>query len=909
MAVLALACEPSVRGRCTQNSDCRVGASCIEEGAALGICVAASGSCSPACARGELCSAGTCAVLKPVVSVTIDPSTFLSPQAPQVTVHVEASPQLTLGEIAVEVDTTEAVASGTVAQALSAQVSVRATLTYFTGGPDPAPGETAQSVSVPALIDNVAPAVTVSGDAVGAWVPRTGNALQIKATADDGQGSGAQSATLAFDRCPQQGACSYTGVAGAPANGVVSFSFQVPRSVQDAGSEALLPVTVTTVDRAGNAAVSKVSLQIDDAPPVLGAFTLVTAGVAGEDGKTWFVGGASAAPVEIAVPVSDAGSGVGSVVLTLVDTVASGTSLTPLPINPSPADGTVHFLVPASAVQGREGHLRFSLTATDAVQHSTTQAASDTNAIWVDDVPPVVSAATVDLTSATPAGVCSGDVTCGRTATQLLRDDTAKVSFDVHDCGSGIRGFQQLGVVAGGSTSLVQASGTKTGSACGSASTNQTHHYTVNVSFGTAAASLGSAAADGTSLVQLTVIAQDLSAHAAQNASGSARLSHWRWKRTLPAAITGAPALLPGTAGARQIAVGTSAIGNNLFVLGADGSVAWSATLASGIAGDVVTGANGVVYAVSPAASCGIACIGTLNIVTQAVTAVCSAPGASFGVQPALATISEQESAVVAATATSASGKNLWLFSSASCQAPSSSAFASDFTGVSASGTSAFVSHDTGFSSFDLRDLSLTASTTITTAAVAPPAVSLPDAIYASGSSLFRTQQSACSRGAKCWQTGSGFDPATSAAALPFTPVFDGTSIWSSDENGTVYTWPQAGGGTPGFSLTLNSATSAPVLLQDGTALLLQASDGSLKVVDPPSIAPGSLGAYGAVASVPISPVLDVRGSFGVAYVALDGGLLVAVETPAPPLAAGDGVWPRPGRDSCNSRSEGFACP
>jgi hypothetical protein len=114
LLVLALACEPSVHGRCTQSSDCRAGVSCVEEGAELGICVAASGSCSPACASGELCSAGSCAVLKPVVSVTIDPSTFLSPQGPQVTVHVEASPQLALGSIAVEVDTTQAVASGVV---------------------------------------------------------------------------------------------------------------------------------------------------------------------------------------------------------------------------------------------------------------------------------------------------------------------------------------------------------------------------------------------------------------------------------------------------------------------------------------------------------------------------------------------------------------------------------------------------------------------------------------------------------------------------------------------------------------------------------------------------------------------------------------------------------------------------
>ena len=44
-------------------------------------------------------------------------------------------------------------------------------------------------------------------------------------------------------------------------------------------------------------------------------------------------------------------------------------------------------------------------------------------------------------------------------------------------------------------------------------------------------------------------------------------------------------------------------------------------------------------------------------------------------------------------------------------------------------------------------------------------------------------------------------------------------------------------------------------------------------------------------------------------YVPDGAGWLWAVNLPAPPMQASATAWPRPGRDSCNSRSAGAACP
>src|SRR5882672_8848929 len=99
-----------------------------------------------------------------------------------------------------------------------------------------------------------------------------------------------QSATLTFDLCPATAACSYAGAVVSQAGGSTVFSFLVPRTAQAAGAEIPMAVTVKAQDVAGNQAQGTGSLKIDDAPPQIGAFTVISnGGVNGEDGKTWFL--------------------------------------------------------------------------------------------------------------------------------------------------------------------------------------------------------------------------------------------------------------------------------------------------------------------------------------------------------------------------------------------------------------------------------------------------------------------------------------------------------------------------------------------------------------------------------------------------------------------------------------------
>jgi hypothetical protein len=63
-----------------------------------------------------------------------------------------------------------------------------------------------------------------------------------------------------------------------------------------------------------------------------------------------------------------------------------------------------------------------------------------------------------------------------------------------------------------------------------------------------------------------------------------------------------------------------------------------------------------------------------------------------------------------------------------------------------------------------------------------------------------------------------------------------------------------------------------------------------------------------ALSGAPVAPAIETRGTGGVAYVSDGQGWVWALQLPAPPLAAGAAVWPRPGRDSCNSRNAASPC-
>jgi len=94
------------------------------------------------------------------------------------------------------------------------------------------------------------------------------------------------------------------------------------------------------------------------------------------------------------------------------------------------------------------------------------------------------------------------------------------------------------------------------------------------------------------------------------------------------------------------------------------------------------------------------------------------------------------------------------------------------------------------------------------------------------------------------------------------------------------------------------------VLLQGQTVLVVR-SDGVVALASAAGVVPLL---QVALTSAPVAPVVDTHGSGGVAYVADGGGWVTALQIAVPPLAAGQNAWPRPGRDSCNSRNAASSC-
>ena len=964
LAALAalVACKPAVRGLCANQADCRQGSYCSLHG----ICLASSGTCSPACLAGEICSGSTCAALMPTISV-VPPAAAISPASPQITVRLDAASAVVLHGLSVEVDSDVAVASGSIASpqpgdnlvtlasfktGVVGAVSVRATLTWLP--PGASSDSELLSVAQPATIDAAAPAVSVfvpaATDAVNGWVPRTTGNLEVRATADDGAGTGAQSATLTFDTCPAAFPCSYPGVVVSTNAGATVYSFQVPREVQAAGSEAALPVTVKATDGAGNTGQGTASLQIDDAAPQIAPFTIVSpGGVGGEDGKTWF---SNAADLEIAVPVTEQGSGLASVTLHLTDP-----GMPPDPAGTQQSDGW-HFILSASHVTGREGPLSFTISATDKLSHL----ASSASDVSVDAKPPALTPPHVVYSSATqqpaPCGPAEtqGVFNCGRQSASvsphLLRDDTATITFDALDCGSGIPGsIPVLAVTSGGQTKTVaaqKASPPTDAGTCTNGSPNKLHHYTAQVSFADNAPALDAPDASGTVQVRLASSGADRAGNGGQSPAGTASpdgialLSLWRWKAKLPAVAAGSPALAPGTAGARTVVVSATGSAPNLFALGPDGTPQWNATLSPNVVGDVAVGAQGAAY-VSASVSCGATSSCTaVNVVappggSTGTPVACQASSVTWGASPAIGSSSGSDVVYAVATARLAGIDNLYSFApGASCTKSASATVApvtDDVAAVSAGLGAVFASNNNGFTSVDQNGAGFSATQVqfeaglTTSTVVAAPSTSSDSgkggAFFGTTGgtpALRRTVRTVCGAGSvPCWEVASGFPLAGvgTGSNLPFTPVFDGTTLWTIDDQGVVYTWAQQTGAT-GSTLDLLEPASPPVLLQgpalvvtqSGLVKVLTASGAALSALTLLDVAPGS--AY-ATSRVP-PPVVDCRTSAcsgtGVAYVSGPSGWLWAVQVPAPPLASSTTVWPRPAHDSCNTRNSAESwCP
>jgi hypothetical protein len=827
------------------------------------------------------------------------------------------------------------------------------------------------------LPDSTRPTVTVfvpvASDAVNGWVPLTSGNLEVRATVVDGTGGAVKSATLSFDLCPSAAACTYAGTVLSQANGTTVYSFTVPRSVQAAGSEAPLAVTVTAQDVAGDQGNGASVLQIDDAPPTVGALKLISAGVVGEDGKTWFMGDNGAAPVEVSVPVTDNGAGFGSLKLHLDPAdLYGGFPAGSLDVTGMPAADGVHFLLPASGVRGHEQHLRFTLTASDLLLHPVTIGPDDPRTmIWVDALPPVIAfAPRVDYTSASGvnpqcATPDSSTYKCGRqSSSHLLVDDTATVSFDVYDCGVGIIPGQPDASVrtnAGAAHAAPVSQIAMDGAPC-SGSTNKTHHYRFTINLASQAPVLDPPDPTGTTLVQLVANAVDgLQQTSSRGAPGSAitgdglaLVSLWRWRNQVAGAISqasGSPALIPrSTAGARQIAVGTTLVGSgsNLFVLNADGSLSWSAQVSPGVGGDVAAGPTGKLYAGSPAASCTTPCGATFNIIiaptsgsTGAVHACTSASNSSltnvsFGAPPAI--VAGPERAVVAATAHSGlTTNNIFIFEdTGSCVLDSSTSVGvnTDYRGITANWSTPstiFLSTAQGFSSADWSGSGFGAAAayntlTATVPTQSPPAVAALSTVHAFFGSVASDNKvrgavpSTCVATA-CWIDDSTFPSAQAGNPVPSTPVFDSMAVYAADDHAMIYAFPRSAGG-PSWSTKdfvhpspalpsppwppapASGTSSAPVLLQ-GQAVLLVRNDGVVALASSSGIAPLLMVKP---LAAPVSPVVDTRGSGSVAYLVDGEGWVTALQIAVPPLLAGPNVWPRPGRDSCNSRNAASSC-
>ena len=372
-----------------------------------------------------------------------------------------------------------------------------------------------------------------------------------------------------------------------------------------------------------------------------------------------------------------------------------------------------------------------------------------------------------------------------------------------------------------------------------------------------------------------------------------------------------------------MLATAATGTGNaNLFALGADGSLAYSAAVSPGIGAEIAVDSQDAVYAVFANGT-----ISTLNIIRKPLTGTSSAPpdnpactatNTGFVNPAAIATISGKDVAVVASGYHSSTGNNLFLFQDQSGACGQVAAqlvpgVSGDFAGVTLASGMAFLADTRGFSSvkqigngFDLTSV-VTYSPPLPSSA--PPSLAGGSAIFASLStdeSVRRTTE-VCSGGLACtsWQTATGFSPAAASSNLSFTPVFDASNIWTVDDKGLVYAWSKDKGTlAAGFPVTLTSQAAPPVLLQAGALLVQQ--DGGVTLVSPQGTAL-TIWNVGSLGGAQVAPAVDTLAVGGIAYLPTPS-YLYALHVPSVPLAASSAAWPRPGRDSCNSRNAASLC-
>ena len=1048
---MTLACRPAVSGRCSATSECGTGAVCD---VADHLCVKDTTTCTPACPAGQQCLGGNCQTS--LASVTlVAPSAPLSPGKDLVVVHVTSDPSLKLGQLRVQATNASGgalVAAGLLQTAVVGDPQV--VLSSFTSGVQgpgnleailsftTADGASAEvhSTSVPVQLDSLPPvistiAATPSSDSVGGWFPRTTTGtVVITALVDDTKdGSGPDTASLTVGP-PCAAGCTIAGTASPAVNGAATFSFTVPRTVQAAGKEAAITLTVSAVDKSGNAAVKTGKLQIDDAPPVIDPTSLavLTPGVRGEDGQLWFPAGTSGMDVEVSLKASDAGAGLSATDLVLSLATAdidAGKPATVQGFLSGTLDGTVHFKVPTTRTSKREGRLHFTVAIKDKLGHAAQTAASDGSAILVDDLPPVVSWAVADYAHASPdwALVCGqadlgrdlGTFHCGRgpkgAPVHALRDDLVPATFTVLDCGAGVAGAKWSAssggqpTVPADATDVTVTNPTPAPGGCANGSPNIVHAYRFVIDLSAAAPLLAPPDSAGTVVVYLAQTALDRvgGAGASPDATptdGAVLVSRVRWSAKLGGTPSGSPALLyPGPVVSpattpRTLAVPLlqanqsstpphavelfDATGKPLapvmFSDGGNGDVTATGDVAAGSASSFwFVGPSYTSTATSstclPATTCSKLFLTQFSGSTFS-TLACEAEG---GVQGALslklsgttttAGTVASDVAVSAITANLATDQAatfvLTTGGTAECNRKGSFssglAIVEPLTGVSLGGAMAFFSSAKGFVSVGLynnNNLGNPQASFVdgSGAVVLPAAPALlgpstqPTPFFGAHNSsstpqarlrraLFNsagTNVPACGNSNACWTPASW---AEQAMALSHTPVHDGAAVFGVDDRGALRAVVLASGSELGAAGGISPAdfngnptstpmqVSPPVLLGAASAsprpaLLVQADGVVRRVVAATGDSTPLLAVHATAAGIrPVPPVLDARGAGSVAYL-IDGGCTVApsacgaswvwaLQLDDPPLPASATAWPRPARDSCNTRSLESACP
>jgi hypothetical protein len=430
-----------------------------------------------------------------------------------------------------------------------------------------------------------------------------------------------------------------------------------------------------------------------------------------------------------------------------------------------------------------------------------------------------------------------------------------------------------------------------------------------------------------------------------------------RWARQLSggALAAGAPLLFPArTAGGRSVIVGTDAAGpaNNLVALKPDGSLDWQASV-SKVGADVALGGAGLLYAASGAPRvCGATSgqCGTLWLVTPpanggaATLRPCDVDAAVFGTAPAVFPVGVgNEFAVAAPTVRDPAGDNVYAFhvSSSACASLSTTLLTSGlagetFAGVTQASQQIFVADKGGISSdgfsgtlFGTAPVNYDPS--VKQAALAPPSLrgetdfkqNFP--VYPGADSHVRRGPfvSPCNLvGPPCWTE--TWD-STAPSQVSITPVFDDKQIVASDAGGVVSAWDLNNTGVllwqtvspvgpflgPVSGAVLlgpvSGGTTNPALVLDFGGRVRRLA-GRASTTVPFDVLLLSTAAF-ASGQVPTTPVVDVLGTGGLAYLVDGAGWVWALQIDDPPLPASKGVWARPSRDSCNSRSADTACP